>query len=86
MFLVGGINYQTEHKERLAVNVIQRVTKVEHRRLGRIRLINQPVKLSRTPAKLATASPERGEHTDEVLREAGYSESEISDLRTTKAI
>ena len=68
------------------VRHLQAAAEVEHRKLGRIRLINQPVKLSRTPAQLATASPERGEHTDEVLREAGYSESEISDLRTTKAI
>ncbi len=68
------------------VKLLQAAAEVEHRKLGRIRLINQPVKLSRTPAQLATASPERGEHTDEVLREAGYSESEISDLRTTKAI
>jgi formyl-CoA transferase len=68
------------------VGHLQAAAEVEHRKLGRIRLINQPVKLSRTPAQLATASPERGEHTDEVLREAGYSESEISDLRTRKAI
>ena len=68
------------------VRHLQAAAEVEHRTLGRIRLINQPVKLSRTPAKLATASPERGEHTDEVLREAGYSESEISDFKTKKAV
>ncbi len=33
---------------------------VTHRQLGRLGLINQPVKLSRTPAKLVAASPERG--------------------------
>ena len=54
---------------------------VEHPKLGRYKIINQPVKLSRTPAKLATASPERGVHTDEVLREAGYDAAAIADLR-----
>jgi crotonobetainyl-CoA:carnitine CoA-transferase CaiB-like acyl-CoA transferase len=68
------------------VRHLQAAAEVEHRKLGRIRLINQPVKLSRTPAKLASASPERGEHTDEVLREAGFSDPEISQFRNNKVI
>ena len=59
---------------------------VESRRLGKFRIINQPVKLSRTPAKLVTATPERGEHTDEVLREAGYDDAAIADLRKNGTI
>ena len=41
----------------------------------------QPVKLSRTPAKLAAATPERGQHTTEVLRELGYSDTKIDELK-----
>ena len=54
---------------------------VESPKLGKYKIINQPVKLSRTPAKLVTATPERGEHTNEVLREAGYDDAAIADLR-----
>jgi formyl-CoA transferase len=54
---------------------------VVHPRLGPLRLINQPVKLSRTPAKLAAATPERGQHTAEVLREIGYADSTIDELK-----
>jgi crotonobetainyl-CoA:carnitine CoA-transferase CaiB-like acyl-CoA transferase len=54
---------------------------VEHRKLGKLRLINQPVKLSRTPAKLVTASPERGEHTQEILLEQGYSGADIEKFK-----
>ena len=54
---------------------------VAHPDLGRLGLVNQPVKLSRTPARLATATPGRGAHTDEVLREAGYSDADIARLR-----
>jgi crotonobetainyl-CoA:carnitine CoA-transferase CaiB-like acyl-CoA transferase len=59
---------------------------VEHPKLGRISLINNPIRLSRTPARLATATPERGEHTDEVLAEAGYSAAEIAAFRAEGVI
>ena len=68
------------------VKHLQAAAEVEHPTLGKIRLINQPVKLSRTPARLASASPGRGAHTDEVLREAGYKDSEISEFRAAKVV
>jgi formyl-CoA transferase len=55
-------------------------------RLGDITLLGQPFTLSRTPSSLAVAAPEYGEHTDEVLREAGFSEAEIAAFRDAKAI
>ena len=59
---------------------------MKHPKLGDIRLVNQPASLSRTPATLATATPEIGEHTTEVLGEAGYSAEEIARLRELKAV
>jgi len=43
-------------------------------------------KLSATPGAIRSAAPRLGEHTDEVLRGAGYSGAEISELRKTKTI
>ena len=68
------------------VQHVEAAAEVQSRKLGKLRLINQPVKLSRTPAKLVTASPERGEHTEEVLREAGFSAAEIENFRKEKVI
>jgi len=59
---------------------------VKHPKLGEIRIVNQPVKLSRTPAFLATATPERGAHTDEILHELGYADADIAALRAKRVI
>ncbi|MDA0225779.1 MAG: CaiB/BaiF CoA-transferase family protein [Proteobacteria bacterium] len=59
---------------------------VRHPRLGEFRVVNQAVKLSRTPASMASASPEIGEHTAEVLGELGYDAAGIARLRTEKVI
>jgi len=54
---------------------------VEHPKLGRFKILNQPVKLSRTPAQIKTATPEIGTHTDEILVELGYRGKDIEALR-----
>jgi formyl-CoA transferase len=59
---------------------------VEHPALGRIELVGQAVSLSRTPSRLATASPDSGEHTDAILGEIGYSDSEIARLRERRIV
>jgi crotonobetainyl-CoA:carnitine CoA-transferase CaiB-like acyl-CoA transferase len=55
--------------------------KVEHPTLGAIDLVGQAVTLSRTPSRLETASPDQGEHTDQILGELGYSVGDIARLR-----
>jgi len=49
-------------------------------------VVGQPVMLSRTPSRPACASPEMGEHTDEVLREFGFEDDEIAAARAASAI
>jgi formyl-CoA transferase len=59
---------------------------VSHPKVGKFKILNQPVKLSRTPAEIKTATPELGAHTDEILKEAGFDEKQIKDLRAKGAI
>jgi formyl-CoA transferase len=62
------------------------VEEIEAGRRGTLRVVGQPVALSRTPSALVAPPPERGEHTDEVLREFGFSPAEIAGLREAKVI
>lgn len=46
-----------------------------------VKVITEPVSLTRTPANIAACAPGWGEHTDEILREIGYQDNEILTLR-----
>jgi len=48
---------------------------------GTIRLLAQPIVLSRTPSRLAAPPPEAGEHTEEVLAAIGYDAAAVAGLR-----
>jgi formyl-CoA transferase len=63
------------------VQHLQAATEVDHPRLGRFRVLSQAVRLSRTAAKVVAPTPEVGQHTDEILQELKYSESDIRQMR-----
>ncbi len=65
------------------LGIAQSVTKKDR---NPMRLVGQPFTLSRTPSRLAARPPERGEHSDAVLKEFGFSAREIAALRKAKAV
>jgi crotonobetainyl-CoA:carnitine CoA-transferase CaiB-like acyl-CoA transferase len=61
-------------------------TPVTHPELGDIRVVGQPVGLSRTPSEIRTATPPLGSHTDVLMKELGFSEEDIERLRAKSVI
>jgi crotonobetainyl-CoA:carnitine CoA-transferase CaiB-like acyl-CoA transferase len=69
---------QVEH-----LRMAQSVTKKDK---SKMRLVAQPVTLSRTPSRLAVRPPELGEHTNAVLKEFGFSARDIAALHEANAV
>jgi crotonobetainyl-CoA:carnitine CoA-transferase CaiB-like acyl-CoA transferase len=62
--------------------IVQRMT---HPKLGEIPMVGTPLHFSRMSPGVRRAAPLRGEHTDTILADLGYSAAEIRTLREKKA-
>jgi crotonobetainyl-CoA:carnitine CoA-transferase CaiB-like acyl-CoA transferase len=58
---------------------------LDHPTYGRIEVVANPIKLSKTPVTVKTA-PEFGQHTEEVLLEHGYTWEDIAKFKEEKVI
>ena len=82
----GAINNLTEVFDDPQVVAREMVVDVAHPLADSVRLVASPMKLSATPVQYRRAPPLLGEHTDEVLREFGWTEAQRDALRATGAI
>jgi crotonobetainyl-CoA:carnitine CoA-transferase CaiB-like acyl-CoA transferase len=62
------------------------VRRMQHPKLGEIPVVGMPLTFSGIDPGVRRHAPVRGEHTDEVLREHGYSPAEIARLREKKVV
>lgn len=74
---VASIGEMLEHPQTRARDM---VVEVSHARLGRVRSLGSPVKMSAGSGPARSGAPLLGEHTREVLLEAGFTSPEIDDL------
>jgi crotonobetainyl-CoA:carnitine CoA-transferase CaiB-like acyl-CoA transferase len=62
------------------------VQRVRHSKLGEIPVVGTPLRFSRMSPGVRRAAPLRGEHTDEILAEHGYTPARIQALRDKKIV
>jgi formyl-CoA transferase/CoA:oxalate CoA-transferase len=62
------------------------IRRVAHPKLGDIPVVGMPLTFGGMNPGVRRHAPMRGEHTDEVLAEYGYSAPAIADLRTRKVV
>jgi formyl-CoA transferase len=82
----GPINRMDEVFADPQVQHLRMAAPVHHDALGDIAVVNQPVKLKRTPSQVTRATPEKGEHTDEILKAYGYNDKSIAEFRARKIV
>ena len=56
------------------------VVEMEHKKVGKLKLLGTPVRLHQTPPNLKQPPPDLGEHSAAIARELGYSDAEINDM------
>ncbi|SEN74996.1 CaiB/BaiF CoA transferase family protein [Lihuaxuella thermophila] len=75
---INDVAKAVEHPQVLARDM---VVYQDHPVAGRIMMPGIPVKLSKTPGSIETPAPLLGEHNRVILRELGYTETEIERLK-----
>lgn len=82
----GQVQTHTQVKDDPQVRHMGTLTSYEHPRAGTVQVVGPAVRFSETPAEIDRPAPLVGEHSIEVLREAGFQPEEITALLSTKAI
>ena len=64
----------------------QFVVEVDHAELGKVKMVNSPIRFSETPHEVKIPPPLLGQHTEEILIEIGYSWDAIGKLKENGVI
>jgi crotonobetainyl-CoA:carnitine CoA-transferase CaiB-like acyl-CoA transferase len=82
----GPVNTVAEVFKDPQIIAQEMILAVDHPLHGAVRMLGFPLKLSDTPCRLRRFAPALGEHSDEILGEAGYSAAERTAWRQNAVI
>lgn len=82
----GPVKFIEELLEDEQVKANGLVVELEHSLVGKVKMTGPILKMSETPLEAHLASPALGEHTDELLKELGYTHTQIQTLRNDHVI
>lgn len=68
------------------VQALEMAVPVVHPSLGEVRVVGQAAKMERTPSRVRGPTPERGQHTADVLAELGYDAATMETLRARQVV
>ena len=57
------------------------IAELDHPKFGKIKNINSPIKLSKTPLKIRSLAPKNGQDTIEILHSLNFTDEEIKELK-----
>jgi crotonobetainyl-CoA:carnitine CoA-transferase CaiB-like acyl-CoA transferase len=85
IFCAPVLDYQQVlSHEQVRANVY--TAEIDHPRAGRATVIPTPIAFSETPVDSTRPEPLHGEHTEEVLREFGFGDEEMEELRQARVV
>ena len=84
--LCAPVNRYADLESDPQIRASEMIVEEEHPRAGRFRTIDTAVRFAKTPGSRRTGAPSLGEHTDDVLGQAGLSAEELTRLRAAGVI
>lgn len=85
-FACSPINTLSDLEDDPQVIANEYITNFNHPTAGPLKLAGHPITFGKTPATIRSGAPELGQHTEEVLLEAGYTWDDIAELREQEVI
>ncbi len=78
----GVINNMQDALNEPQIEHLGMIKDVVSNRMGAQKMVGQPVQLTRTSSTIARSAPKRGEHTEEILAEFGYTSDDVARFKT----